>query len=120
MSHTITLILCIAIPFCFFILAFVVGCFERHPVRSFFPAAVDSFPPYLQLMVERAMANGFIYCDAGHHAKYKENMTGGLLISPDLGTIAVIAEGTISGLRFRQTILMSRFRDGSFLFTSDL
>jgi hypothetical protein len=120
MGRTTLLILALAIPTCLFLLAFIVGCRERHVVRTFFSAAVDSFPSYLRLMVERALANNFIYCDCGHHAKYKQNMTAALVLSPDRCTLAVIAEGTIARLPFRQTILMSQFRDGSYLFTSDL
>jgi len=118
-STSTELILAFALPLSIFLLAFVVGCFEKRAVRQFESAQLGELPGYLNAMIASAIANGFRICDSGHHTKHKEKMWGALVLSPDRKILAVIGDGTISGLRSRWTVLMSRLKDGSFFFTCD-
>jgi hypothetical protein len=102
-----------------FLPAFIVGCFEKRAVRSFEAHPVLPDTPYLQAMAALAMARGLTFLCGGHHSKYRDTLFAALLMSPDKLILTICAEGTMLGLRSQKTILMSRFNDGSLLFTTD-
>jgi hypothetical protein len=114
------LILACAIPLAFFSLGFIVGCFEKRRVRMFESGEVPSLPPYLQAMTQDAIERGCTFTGTGYHTKYKQKLCAVLMFSADRRAMIVVGEGTIANLPYKQTMLISRFRNGAFLFTVDL
>src|SRR5688572_20893459 len=109
----------LGIPMLLFTAAFVVGCFERHPVRQFRWQDLPSLPPYMSAALQQAAAHGFTWIASGVHTKFGDKLPGILLISPDRLIVATIGEGTILGMPAKKTFLYSRMRSGQILACTD-
>ena len=83
-------------------------------------AEVLGLPPYLQAMTQSAIDRGCSFTGTGCHTKYKQKLSAVLMFSSDRGTMIVAGEGAIANLPYKQTMLISQFKNGGFLFTVDL
>ena len=108
-----------ALPMLLFGAAFVVGCFERHPVQQFRWQDLPALPPYIAATLQKAAALGFTWIASGVHAKFGDKVVGVLLISPDRLTLATIGEGAILGMPTKKTFLYSLMRSGQILSCTD-
>jgi hypothetical protein len=97
-QNTWLLMAAFGLPFLLFVGAFVVGCFERHPVRQFESAVLQQVPPYMLATTRDASALGFTCIATGVHTKFRDKLAGALLVSPDRMILAVIGDGTILGM----------------------
>lgn len=113
------LLLAIGLPLSLFVLAFVIGCFERLHVKMFAPAEPGDLTSYMTTMAGSAEALGFVYRAYGHHTKYRSKLPAILFGSGDGSTLALISQGTIAGLPSRKAMLMSQLRTGEFIITTD-
>jgi hypothetical protein len=104
-----------------FIPAFLVSCLERLPVCMFEAGQIKRMTRYLMTALLRAQQfNGFQLRAYGHHFKHKETLFGVLLLSPDRQILALVGDGLIyKKFRYAATLLITRFRDGSVLITTD-
>jgi hypothetical protein len=99
--------------------AFIVGCFEKHPVRMFNASPPFQLPSYSLAMVEHAQSLGFTVQGYGVHTKFGDKVSGLLLRSGDGYVMALIGEGTIIGMTTRKTLLFSQFAEDRILLTVD-
>ena len=111
--------LVIALPLALFGLAFIVGCFEKHPVRMFNATQPFQLAPYSRAMLAKACGMGFVCRGHGNHTKFGDKLRALVLRSSDGYVMAIIGEGTILGMPSKKTILISRFNDDRTLLTVD-
>jgi hypothetical protein len=120
MVSTLVVLAALAIPLVFFILAFVVGCFERLAVRMFEAAPLEQLPSYVMAIVQDAVNSGFVLRTTGWHTKHRHKLVAVLMLSADTRILATASEGTIIGLPSKNTKLLTRFKDESVLLTTDM
>jgi hypothetical protein len=109
-----------ALPLALFVAAFVIGCFEKHPVRMFVAAPPSTAPArYVTVMLGRAGVFGFTWRAHGEHTKFGRKLQAELLLSADTYVLAIVGEGKIAKMPVKKTILLSRFADQSLLLTVD-
>jgi hypothetical protein len=113
------LIAAFGLPLFLLFSAFVVGCFEKHPVRQFESALLAQLPPYLLATMRDASSLGFMCIATGVHTKFRDKLVGVLLISPDRLMLAMIGEGAILGMPSKKTLLLSRMKSGQLLLCTD-
>src|SRR5206468_2059174 len=74
MPSYLIILLIFGIPSLLIIAAFVVGCFEKHPMRMFEPAPSVPLGRYTAAIIRVAVPMGFIRRAHGTHTKFKENL----------------------------------------------
>src|SRR5689334_19336201 len=107
-----------------FVAIIVASCFETQRVREFVPAEPDKLPrplPYAVVMNQAASLAGFI--PGGTFVKNRKGpvyrIRLDLWLSPDQSSLLSIASGTLTGMRYKRTVLMSRLAADKFLVTTD-
>lgn len=119
MSSFLVPLLIVLVPGAFFVLAFIAGMLEKHPVAMFKAAEPSGSDRYVAAMVKSAWQDHrFSWRAAGEHMRFP-TIHAALLLSPDLTTLAIVASGTIIGIATKKTILLSQLSDGSALITID-
>jgi len=109
----------IGLPLLLLTSAFIVGCFEKHPVRMFNASPPFELPSYSRAMLLHAQSLGFEPRGYGVHTKYGDKVVGLLLRSADGYVMVLIGEGTIIGMTTRKTLLFSQFAEDRILLTVD-
>ena len=110
----------LGLPMLLFGAGFIIGCFEKNPVRMFAAAPPPAdVPPYVKVMLQHAASMGFTWRGHGEHTKYGPKLQAELMLSADLFTLAIVGQGHIAGMPSKKTILLGQFDDGSMLVTVD-
>ena len=105
----------------FLLLLIVVAMVEKRFSRPYLRQPMDSafLSPYVRRMSDDAHAAGFIFGDYLAHAKPSIKICGTVWFSQDKRTLLAATSGTVSGLKSRQTYLVTPLNDGTYLCTTD-
>jgi hypothetical protein len=107
-----------------FVAIIVASCFETQRVHEFAAAEPDTLPrplPYAMVMNQAAKLAGFI--SGGVFVKNRKGpvyrIRLDLWLSPDKLSLLSITSGTLTGMRYKRSVLMSRLAADKFLVTTD-
>jgi hypothetical protein len=128
--ETLEIVLAVVLPAGFFLLLALVCYFEKRLFSPYVelppdgnPAAappLDLISPYVEHMSDGAMNAGFEFGSLVAHRKYPSvQITGAVWLSRDRLILLYTGSGTVMNMPSKQTWLITRLRDDTWLVTTD-